>query len=105
MPASSHKPNGDKPSVDFNFDTWEAEGAPKPFGVIIGGKRYEAVNPMDLDYREFEKVEDDPDATFRMLFPHDWEAILANKVIKAGALQDFNRKVLDHYGLGNTAAS
>lgn len=101
MPASQ---NNDKPSVDFNFDTWEQEGAPKPFGVVIGGKRYEAVNPLDLDYRALEGAEDDADATFRVLFPEDHEEILANKHIKAGALRDFNQKVLEHYGLGPTGA-
>jgi hypothetical protein len=105
MPASASKPNGDKPTVDFNFDTWEAEGAAKPFGVVIGGKRYEAVNPVDLDYREFENAEDDPGTTFKLLFPDDYEEILAHPRIKVGALQEFNKRVMDHYGLGNTAAS
>lgn len=102
MPANT---NNDKPSVDFNFDSWEQEDAPQPFGIVIDGKRYEAVNPLDLDYREFDAVSDDADAVFRLLFPKDHEKILAAKRIKAGALRDFQQKVMDHYGLGNIAAS
>ncbi len=101
MPANQ---NNDKPSVDFNFDAWEQPDKPKPFGVVIGGKRYEAINPLDLDYREFDMVQDDPDAVFRMLFPEHHTEILANKHIKAGALREFQEQVMEHYGLGNIAA-
>ena len=102
MPASA---NHDKPAVNFNFDSWELEDAPKPFAIVINGKRYEAVNPLDLDYREFDACSDDPDSVFQLLFPEDYPAILASKKIKAGALRDFQQQVMEHYGLGNSVAS
>lgn len=105
MPASNRKPSTGSDAVDFDFDAWEQDDAPRPFEVRMGGKVYLAVNPMELDFREFDVVEDDAHATFRMLFPNDHKAILANKVIKAGALQEFNQKVLKHYGVGNIAGS
>ena len=102
MPASQ---NQDKPEVNFNFDSWELEDAPKPFAIVINGKRYEAVNPLELDYREFDEVSEDPESVFRLLFPQKHAEILGAKVIKAGALRDFQQQVMEHYGLGNTGAS
>lgn len=103
MPASPH---GDKPAdVSFNFDSWEREVDVDPFVVVIGGKRYEAVDIFELDAREFMKTSDaDIDGQLKMLFPRDFEAV--RKVnFKLGAWRDFSKAVLEHYGLGNTTAS
>ncbi len=98
-------PDRDKPTVDFNFDTWERETSLAPFAVVIGGQRYEAIDPLDLDYRTFMASGDDAEAQFKMLFPDSHTKILANKAIKLGALQEFNRRILEHYGMGDTSAS
>src|SRR5262245_61139415 len=95
--------NADKPEVHFNFDTWEQPDAPKPFSIVIAGKRYEALNPLDLDFREFQEAEDEPETVFQLLFPRDYKVILATKVIKVGALKEFNDKVMEHYGMANFA--
>lgn len=97
-------PANDKPAVDFNFDTFERDGKKPPFGVVIGGKRYEATDPRDLDYREFAVAEVDPNEMLRLLFPDDHKAILENK-IPVMALTAFVERVLDHYDMRPTDAS
>lgn len=99
MPATN-----DKPSVDFNFDTFEMDGNKQPFGTVIGGKRYEAADPRSLDYRAFAKAESSADAMFELLFPEDHEEILENKIPTA-ALTAFVQKVLKHYEVDPTDAS
>lgn len=103
MPA---KPTGDTPAgVSFNFDSWEREVDVDPFVIVIGGKRYEAVDIFELDAREFMKTSDaDIDAQLKMLFPRDYKSITPHK-FKLGAWRDFSKAVLEHYGLGNTTAS
>ena len=96
MPA-----NNDKPSVGFNFDTFEGE-AVQPFGVVLDGKRYEAINPLELDYRELEAASDNG-AMIEILFPEDHKEILSKK-LRVDALQAFSRKCMEHYGLDPTGA-
>jgi hypothetical protein len=88
-------------AVDFNFDAWEREAEVKPFVATIGGQPYQAVDPLDLDFRAFEEA--GTIEMIKLLFPKDHEKILGAKVIKTGAMQAFTAKVQQHYGLGPTA--
>lgn len=43
----------DTPSkISVNLDTLEREGDPGPFVIVLGGKRYELLDAMDLDFRD-----------------------------------------------------
>lgn len=92
--------------VDFSFDSWERETEVKPFTIVIAAKPYQAVDPLDLDYRAFTELMEDSDVEgqFKMLFPKDHAKILSAKVIKMGAIQAFVEKVTKHYGLDPTNA-
>lgn len=96
----------DKPTpVAVNFDTWTRKDQVDPFPIVVGGKRYESVDPMDLDYRQLSLVlEDDPDEAFRILFPDDFEAILENH-LPTGAMIEFNQGVVTHFGLEDFIAA
>lgn len=104
--AKRSAPRRDKPAdVGLNFDTWSRDDDVEPFPIVIGGKRYESLDPMDLDYRELTAVlDDDPDEVFRILFPDDHEEILANK-ISVGAMLKFNEAIVVHFGLEDFIAA
>lgn len=93
-------------AVDFNFDTWVREIEVKPYVIAIGGKPYTAADVANVDFRAFNLAANSEDESelFKLLFPRDYEKILAAKVIPLGALGDFSQKVLTHYGLGPTGA-
>lgn len=96
----------DKPAdVGVNFDTWARPEAVAPYPIVIGGQRYESLDPMDVDYRELELVlNGDVEEVFKLLFPDDHEAILENK-IPVGALVVFNEGIVTHFGLEDFIAA
>lgn len=99
-------PRRDKPvPVAINFDTWSREESVDPFPIVIGGKRYESLDPMDIDFRALNDVLNaTPEDMFRLLFPDDAEEILGN-TIRVGAIAAFNEAVVLHFGLEDFIAA
>lgn len=99
----------DKPSVDFNFDTWEQENPGKPFSVVLKGRRYVLTDPTLLDYRdlmEFERVQrgnvdrETVESVFGKILPEgEEEAFFANR-LPAGAMMEMLTAYAAHHGLG-----
>ena len=109
MSTSTRKtaaPRQDKPAaVAVNFDNWSRDEAVDPFVIVMDGKRYESLDPMDLDYRELSRIIDgDPSEVFRLLFPEDHKEILDNK-ISLGAMAKFNQAAVTHFGLEDFIAA
>lgn len=99
-------PRRDKPApVALNFDTWSRDQVVEPFAIVIGGKRYESLDPMDVDYRELSGILDaSPEDMFRLLFPEDAEEIVKHKM-SVGAMVAFNEAVVTHFGLEDFIAA
>lgn len=110
MPASQTRktaqPRRDTPAaISFNFDTWARDEAIDPFIVVLGGHRYQSLDPMGLDYRELAAaIDDEPGILFRLLFPDDADEMLENK-IPIGALAKFNAAASAHFGLEDFIAA
>ncbi|NUO57310.1 MAG: hypothetical protein HOV78_11640 [Hamadaea sp.] len=95
----------DKPaSVAFNFDTYQRESPIDPFVIVIGGKRYESRDPLDLDFRALNALLDSPDMLFQELFDGDAEEILKQH-IPLGALGKFVEAIGQHFGLADFIAA
>jgi hypothetical protein len=94
----------DKPSIDFNLDTFERENAPEPFYVILGGKRYALQDAQALDYRDLldsqrKAMNGEPERAVEILVPEeDRDAFFANRIpnFKLDALF---RRYNEHHGL------
>lgn len=99
----------DKPTVDFNLDTYKATPG-DPFGVVIKGKRYELPHLDDLDgwavIDAFTRGE--VTATKELLalaFGENFDAFVGSGITKKG-LDEFIRRYLRHCGveLGNSGS-
>lgn len=110
MPANQSRPakktTADKPApVSLNFDTWSRDQAVEPYAVVIGGKRYESLDPMDLDFRALSAaIDGDPEVLFNLLFPDDATEMLKHK-IPLGAMVQFNEALVVHFGLEDFIAA
>lgn len=107
-------PPQDKPApISLNLDTIEREGKPEPFVLVLGGKRYELVDPQESDYRDLLGAyraynAGDPETAIRLVVPEDKrDEFFANPLPnwKLAALFDSYNK---HFGLpapGEASAS
>ncbi|MCM0622513.1 hypothetical protein [Nocardioides bruguierae] len=102
--TTTSRPRNDTPApVGFNFDTASEEA--EPFPVVLGGKRYESLDPMEFDFRVLaDFINGDPEMTFRLLFPDDADEMLENH-ISIRALSKFNEAAADHFGLADFIAA
>ena len=96
--------------VKFNFDTWEREGAPGPFAVVLGGRRYVLQDAEQCDYRELIKSQrlatsgDFHAAIEIVVTTDDREKFFANN-IPVGAVGEMFKRFNDHYGIPNPPES
>lgn len=97
----------DKPTVDFNFDTFKSEAEHKPYGIVIDGKHVALPPASELKGIEFfeNSMQGDAYATVAML-----KAILTEeqyqslrKAATIEALQAFIRGYLAASGMGKAA--
>lgn len=94
----------DSPSTQLNLDTLKRENAPEPFAFVLGGQRFVCVDPQELDYRVFNENLEDVEAQFRVLLGDAFEKFHAEK-LPLWKVQKLNAAMMEHYGLGDTAAS
>lgn len=98
----------DKPTVDFNLDTFTPEQKATPFAFVLGGKRYE-MKPLD-DLDAFDVLDaytrSDVQATLdtlRLALGDDAYDDLRKTGVKKAGLDELQRRYLTHCGvsLGN----
>lgn len=104
--AAAAQPKKKTVAPEFSFDDWTRDEAVETFKITIGGKQYESLDPMDIDYRDLGEAvkNEDPADLFRVLFPDGAEEILEN-TISVGALFEFNEAVVIHFGLEDFIAA
>lgn len=95
----------DTPSkVTLNLDTLEREGAPEPFAIAHGGRRYELQDPHDVDYRELLESQQlaaagNPARAIELVVrEEDREAFFANPM-PSWKLEKLFRAYNEHFGL------
>ena len=89
------------PTVHFNLDTYEREGkVAEPFVAVIGGKPITMNDPVDLDWRDLEKI-DDPDTFAELVIPEDEQETFLGAKMKAWQLNGLMDAYMTHFGLGS----
>ncbi len=96
----------DKPTTHLNLDSLDREGAqPEPFGFILGGDRFVCIDPQELDYRAFDKVEaTDLEGQFRVLLGGSFDKFRAKKM-PLWKVRRLSETIMEHYGMGDSVAS
>jgi hypothetical protein len=101
-----------KPDVDLNLDSYERSEPPKPFSVLIGGKRYVLRDAPEIDYREllegFHAAQaGDPAPSIRAIVAEkDRDAFFANE-LPGYKMTELFAAYNEHFGLnpGEAGAS
>jgi len=100
----------DKPSVDFNIDTFTPE-AHDPFALVLGGKRYEMTHMDDLDGFDFLEAVTKGEAAstlrlFEMALGRDELAAIRKAKLPKATLDELQKRYLTHCGidLGNSGS-
>lgn len=97
----------DKPTVDFNFDTFKSETDHEPYGIVIDGKHVELQPAATLNGIAFfeNSLKGDAHATVEMLksvlTDEQYKAVRAKASLEA--LQAFVKGYLAASGLGKAS--
>lgn len=97
----------DKPTVDFNFDTFKSEAEHKPYGIVIDGKHISLPPAADLKGIEFfeNSLQGDGYATIELLkailTEDQYQAVRKSATIES--LQVFIKGYLAASGMGKAA--
>lgn len=107
--TSARQRTPDKPTVDFNFDTWVDENPTQPYAVVLKGHRYTLNDPTLMDYRDLMRLEaaqrggmnnaEAVDALAQLVDEADREAFFANR-LPAKAMMAMMAGYAAHFGLG-----
>lgn len=100
MATTKATPINKNQKVHFNLDTYEREGdVAEPFVAVIGGKAVTMNDPVDLDWRELEKI-DDPDTFAELVIPDSEREAFLDAKMKAWQLNGLMDAYMAHFGLG-----
>ena len=90
-----------KDKITINLDTYEDEKPAEPFVFVLEGRRMEAKNPGDIDWRLLADI-DDPDAfADTCLEEDDAEFFKGVTPFPAKKLNALSTAYRDHFGLGS----
>lgn len=89
----------DKPTVSLNLDALERENAPKPFSVVLGGKRMVLLDAQEVDYRDLLALMTNPQDFFRLVVDPQHRQHVEDTKLPAWKLNRLVEAYLGHYGI------
>lgn len=101
----------DTPQIDINLDTLDREATPRAFAAVLGGKRYECKDPMEIGTQTLLRMKDSSDMWENLeLILGDHYQTFIDQDYPLWKVMKFYEAVGHHYGLttgepGESAAS
>lgn len=86
-------------SVALDLDALEREGAPGPFDIMLGGKRYLLSDPQEVDWQDLIAAMSNPHMFFRLVLPPEDHHQFFETRLPSWKMRKLMARYQDHYGI------
>lgn len=85
--------------VALDLDALEREGAPGPFDIILGGKRFLLSDPQEVDWQDLMAAMANPHMFFRLVMPPEDHQQFFETRLPSWKMRKLMQRYQDHYGI------